>query len=175
MLQLLFERVITAGLTIPTLQDWLIAVGLVGLYTLVALPLGFRSQFIQVSPPKSGRTIFTVCLVSFFTPGLLEEVIFRVLLLPHPSENSSAIALSGWIGLSLLLFLISHPLNAYTLFKAARPIFVMPIFLTLAGLLGIVCTISYLQSGSLWPPMVMHWLIVVLWLLFFGGHGKLYA
>ncbi|XGV98198.1 MAG: CPBP family glutamic-type intramembrane protease [Leptolyngbya sp. BL-A-14] len=39
-------------------------------------------------------------------------------------------------------------------------------------MLGIICTLSYLKSGSLWMPVVMHWVIVVSWLLIFGGLEK---
>ncbi|NJL41446.1 MAG: CPBP family intramembrane metalloprotease [Leptolyngbyaceae cyanobacterium SM1_4_3] len=41
-----------------------------------------------------------------------------------------------------------------------------------AALIGTVCTVSYLRSGSIWLPVVLHWLIVVAWLLVFGGLEK---
>jgi predicted Abi (CAAX) family protease len=42
-----------------------------------------------------------------------------------------------------------------------------------ALLLGLICTIAYWQSGSWWVPVAMHWLVVFVWLMFFGGYGQL--
>lgn len=49
------------------------------------------------------------------------------------------------------------------------------VFLLLAALLGFVCSVAYLQSGSLWTSVVIHWLAVVVWLLLLGGYKKLYC
>ncbi len=48
-------------------------------------------------------------------------------------------------------------------------------WLQTARLLILFTLIAYLQSGSLWTPVVIHWLAVVVWLLFLGGYRKLYA
>ncbi len=49
------------------------------------------------------------------------------------------------------------------------------VFLVLAALLGIICSLAYIQSGSLWTPVMIHWLLVVVWLLLLVGYRKLYS
>lgn len=71
-------------------------------------------------------------------------------------------------------FVAYHPLKAVILSGGKRSTFTRPVFLLLTTLLGAACTTAYLQSGSLWPPVVIHWLIVAVWLLFFGGYERLY-
>ncbi|MEM9164513.1 MAG: CPBP family glutamic-type intramembrane protease [Cyanobacteria bacterium P01_F01_bin.4] len=97
---------------------------------------------------------------------------FRALLIPRPDAASSQ-SLGSWAIASLVIFIGFHPLNARFLMTERRETFYNPIFLTLAGLLGVVCTLSYLQSASLWPPVVLHWLMVIIWLLSLGGYGRL--
>ncbi|MEL6500374.1 MAG: CPBP family glutamic-type intramembrane protease, partial [Cyanobacteria bacterium J06623_1] len=94
-----------------------------------------------------------------------------------------------WSGFSLLLFVIYHPLNALTFFPQGKETFFDPIFLSLAGILGLTCAIAYQQTGSLWLPVAIHqrsqqapsfyggvicdWLAVVFWLLCFDGLHRL--
>ena len=68
--------------------------------------------------------------------------------------------------------MIYHPVNALTFFPQGREIFFNPIFLSLATALGIACTVTYWQTGSLWIPVLIHWLAVVVWLVYFGGLKK---
>ena len=99
-------------------------------------------------------------------PALLEETVFRVLLLPHPMEP--VLNIKRW-----LLSLISwFGFMAYHLHPFTPLFFREPAFLVGAGSIGIICTISYLKSGSAWVPITLHWLIVVVWLLLFGGLEK---
>ena len=107
-------------------------------------------------------------------PALIEELVFRVLLLPRTTENLPIGLVWFWVGISLVLFIVYHPLNAISFFPSGRDTFFNLIFLTLAGLLGFVCSLAYLQSGSLWTPVFIHWLVVAVWLLLLGGYGKLY-
>ncbi|MBW4471630.1 MAG: CPBP family intramembrane metalloprotease [Stenomitos rutilans HA7619-LM2] len=102
-------------------------------------------------------------------PSLLEELGFRVLLLPHPTEHASPT--TRWLLSSLgwLLFVVYH------IHPFVPTFFRTPPFLTGAGLLGIICTLSYLKSGSIWMPVVIHWSIVVAWLLIFGGLEKFHG
>ena len=173
--QTILQRLGFAWTTIPTFQDWAIAALLLGLYAAVVLPLGFRRQFLRVHTPMPWPQMTVVMGASVVSPGLSEELLYRVVLLPHPLEQPDAIAWWGWNSLSLVVFVLSHLLSAYSFFPAARATFVQPIFLGMAGLLGVICAIAYQQSGSLWTPVFLHWLIVVIWLLRLGGYQKLYA
>jgi len=73
-----------------------------------------------------------------------------------------------------MLFVVYHPLNATFFAQNARAVFSSFPFLTLATILGIVCTVSYFQSGSIYPPIMLHWAFVLGWLLIFGGYRKLH-
>ncbi|HEX7021522.1 MAG TPA: CPBP family glutamic-type intramembrane protease, partial [Trueperaceae bacterium] len=105
-------------------------------------------------------------------PSLTEETLFRVLLYPHPTETAScrpAQALS-----SLALYIALHPINARLLRPAARGVFDAPAFLLLAGMLGGLNLGLYQRTGSVWPPVLTHWLTVAAW-LYFGGKTQLRA
>ncbi|MBW4680907.1 MAG: CPBP family intramembrane metalloprotease [Microcoleus vaginatus WJT46-NPBG5] len=173
--EVIWHRLIAAVSTIPNAEAWLWSAALLGVYTLIALPVGFRADFIKVDIQKSWVVVIGVIVGSLLRPAITEELFFRVLLLPHATENASPAALWFWGLGSLVIFIVYHPLNAMTFFPVAGETFLNPIFLFLAALLGAICTISYWQSGSLWPPVVIHWVIVAVWLLLLGGYQKLYA
>lgn len=168
------QRLLTAIATVPNGWAWLYAANLLILYSLISLPIGFKFNFlhIEIIPLSPARIsgLLAICLLS---PAITEEIVFRVLLLPHASENYSTIYLTLWGSISLAIFILYHPLNALSFYSAGRKTFFNPIFLTLAAILGIACTLSYWQSGSLWPPVLIHWLVVVVWLTLLGGYKRL--
>ena len=93
--------------------------------------------------------------------------------MPYPDAQIMSKSDLIWSGFSLALFVIYHPLNALTFFPQGRPVFFSFHFLILAAALGATCNIAYWLSGSLWIPVLIHWLAVVFWLLCFGGLEKL--
>ena len=175
-IQVLVQRVVIACLTLPDLQAWTFSGLLLLGYTLIALPVGFKFGFIQGRLANlSWQQMGLVTIAALLSPGISEELVFRVLLLPHPTEAAAPLNLWIWSAIGLFLFILYHPLNAFSFFPAGRKTFVNPVFLSLAALLGIICTLAYLQSGSLWLPVLLHWIVVVVWLLLLDGYGKLYA
>ncbi|MEH2093388.1 CPBP family glutamic-type intramembrane protease [Nostoc sp.] len=172
-LSVILNRVL-ASLAIPTQQDWLILALLLIIYSILALPYGWRFGFLQIrfwSVNWIDKCLLMLrCL---FTPAILEELFFRVILLPHPSEITNWLKWSLWALVSLVLFILYHPLNAKLFFKAAIPTFFNHVFLTLTSLLGIICTVAYTLTGSLWVIVFIHWVVVVVWLIVFGGITKL--
>jgi predicted Abi (CAAX) family protease len=163
-----------ASLVVPTLQHWLVIVAMLVIYSVIAIPLGFKLKFLHLQIWSASwldkcRLIWR----SLFLPAIVEELFFRVLLLPHPLENSNLLQWSFWGIGSLLLFVFYHPLNAQTLYKAGFPTFFNLTFLGLAALLGIICTVAYALTGSLFVVVVIHWVVVVVWLIVFGGIEKL--
>ncbi|WP_228042600.1 MULTISPECIES: CPBP family glutamic-type intramembrane protease [unclassified Tychonema] len=175
LLDLLARRVTLAVSTIPDFTDWLVAAMLALVYTAIALPVGFGSGFLKVDVQTSSPTITGVLIGCLLTPGLSEEVFFRVLMLPHPGENASGLMLWFWGWASLALFVVYHPLNALTFYPIGRSTFMNPVFLLLAAILGVACSGAYLQSGSIWPAVAVHWLAVTAWLLLLGGYRRLYG
>lgn len=168
-------RVHTAFFTFPTIQGWLTVTVFLLILTLFSLPIGLWCNFLKFERLKaSNEIIFSIVAGSLLTPAISEELFFRVLLIPHSQENVTTTTIWVWGSISLVLFIFYHPLNAVTFFPSARKTFFNPIFLLLATVLGIVCSVVYVQSGSLWSPVIIHWLVVVVWLAFLGGYKQLH-
>ena len=59
--------------------------------------------------------------------------------------------------------------------KGSNPVsavfFHNPYFLIIVTLLGITCSIAYIYSKSLWVPVIIHWLTVLIWVLLLGGRN----
>jgi predicted Abi (CAAX) family protease len=162
--------------TIPSFSDWLYAAILLLIYAGISLPVGFLSDWLQFQVVSGGWTKITgVVIRAFFVPGISEELIFRVLLLPHPTENISLKTKWLWGGIGLFLFIIYHPLQTVTTFPAAFATFNHPVFLLLTAFLGIACTLAYWRSSSIWTAIFIHWIIVVVWLVLLGGYDKLFS
>lgn len=160
--------------TIPSLFAWLYAVALVLVLAVISLPIGFKLGFLQLQILQgSWLRILVIVARAFPIPGISEELFFRVILLPHPTENASLEAKLLWGCISLAMFIVYHPLEGLSIFPAAFTTFTNPVFLLLAAFLGIACTLSYLQSGSIWTVAAIHWLVVVVWLVLLGGDRKL--
>ena len=176
MIGVLAHRLIAAISTIPDTKAWLQAAVLLFIFTIIALPIGFQGKFLQIEVVRvSWIKIIGIIATSLLMPAVTEELFFRVLFLPHATENVSVSVMGFWGGISLVMFIVYHPLNALSFFPRGLETFFNVIFLVLAALLGIVCSIAYIQSGSLWTAVVIHWFTVVIWLLLLGGYRKLYV
>ncbi|WP_254978056.1 type II CAAX prenyl endopeptidase Rce1 family protein [Cyanobium sp. ATX 6A2] len=148
---------------LPSAQGFSLLV--LGVYSALALGHGLRSGFLsgpatwpplqQLLPRAAGLLLL---------PALVEELIFRVALLPHPLEGVHGGALLAWIALSVGLFVLYHPLAARLWYQQARPLFHDPRFLVQCTLLGLACALVFVVTGSLWPPVLIHWLAVLVWL-----------
>jgi predicted Abi (CAAX) family protease len=172
-ISILLNRVL-ASLKIPTQQDWLVLGVTLLVYSIIAIPFGLKSGFLQLQIWSSNITDkLLLTLRCLFLPGISEELFFRVLIIPHPIEITNWFIWALWALLSLVLFIIYHPLNAKTFFKQADATFFNRIFLFLATLLGIACTVAYALTGSLLIIVMIHWIVVVIWLIIFGGMKKL--
>jgi predicted Abi (CAAX) family protease len=174
LLDLLYFRVSSAFSTLPSTESWLIALLLLFVTAIVCLTLGLQSGFLKISKPNLPiHKLISAAVVCFFFPGVAEELIFRVIPLPHITENVSINTCLIWVVLSLFADVIVHPINALTFYKRALPVFTRPVFLVSVSVLGIACTVSYLQSGSIWTAVIIHWSIVVSWLFVFKGYQSL--
>lgn len=173
-LRLTLHRLQQAVTTRPQAQDWLLATWLAVGFGLVMVPVGLLSNFLTPTLAEvtwaDGLRLAGRVLVM---PALVEEGFWRVLVLPHPTEIMSD--RKRWrLGLPMLgLFVVMHPLNAMTFYPMAFATFTNPVFLLSAALLGLICTVAYWKSGSLWIVTAMHWLVVTVWLLFLGGYSAL--
>ena len=171
----LFNRLIDVKrglITLPKGSDLLFSVVVFLIYMAVALPIGFYSGFFSIHVLKTDIGMMIALPVSlFFLPSLVEEVVFRGLLLPHKERAVSAIHLLFYAVFSVALFIAWHPINAMTINHSAYTLFTNPLFLSLAALMAIACTITYIKTGSLWVPIAIHWLTVVVWVFFLSGRN----
>jgi predicted Abi (CAAX) family protease len=165
--------------TFPKSMGWLSTLGLLMAYGAIALGFSWKTGFLrfdnQFKGSFKGYGIQEILFVGklFFLPALFEELLFRLLLIPHPIETAIFIDVMKWSIISLTVFIIYHPLNALTFYPAGKPTFWDWRFLTLAGLLGAVCSIAYYNTGSIWPSVFIHWIVVVGWVKVFGGRRLL--
>ena len=169
----LFNRVLASLL--PPLQpgDLVRSLGVLAAYGALALGLGFSSGFLTLpwSWPPLGESLPRVAGL-LLLPSLVEELLFRVLLIPHPIEGFPGPPLLAWMALSLGLFVLYHPVAARLWYPRARGLFDDPRFLVQATLLGLACSLVYVGTGSVWPPLLIHWLAVVIWLEPFRGRER---
>ena len=149
---------------------WLRCAALYAAYVAIVLSAGLATGFLHIEVMSgNARAFLIVPLLIFIRPAVVEELFFRAILLPHPRENATPQRVWITATLSLAVFIAMHPLNGYLLRHEAFAVFSNPLFLFFAGLLGLVCTLAYRMSGSLWPPILMHWTTVVVWTVFLGG------
>lgn len=160
------------AIALPNYYNWIILISICT-YIIFTLTFGLMTGFLRWDVCRSTRTIIKTVAIALIAPAILEEIFFRVWLLPYPHDNISTNSYIAWAVFSLLLFIIYHPLNALTFYPQGRKTFFNPVFLSLAASLGIICTITYWQTGSLWLPALIHWLAVVIWLLCFSGLTRL--
>ncbi len=172
--QTMLYRLKAALTTVPRISDWVFTLLLLFAFALISLPLGFLSNFLFVELAEAPLpNLIIKAIVLLVIPSLAEECVFRVMMLNHKSEKSSIQKKWLLIILSLTAYVVWHPLNALTLYKAASPIFFNPTFLLLTTYLGIICSWLYLKSGSIYPSVFVHWMVVIIWLFVFGGYNTL--
>lgn len=145
---------------------------LVLIFASASLAIGFYRGLFSVKVidyPMSVLLPFSL----FIFPSLLEEVFFRGVLIPNNAVNHGGKRIATYIVVSTVAFVLWHPLNALTINRTAATMFLNPSFLLIVAALGITCSISYVASRSLWTPIIIHWLTVVVWVVFLGGRNKL--
>jgi predicted Abi (CAAX) family protease len=170
MLRILGTRLVRAYGTIPTPRQWAEVVLLLALFLAAALPVGLASGLLTYAPAQEGAgALLVFAAVALAVPSLFEETLFRAALLPHPRERRPAV----WVALSVVagvtLFVLGHPLVAWLLAPATRPLAYHPVFLGLCTVFGVFASLAYLRTGSIWPSALMHWAVVVGWKIWFGG------
>lgn len=142
-----------------------LALELVWLVPALALCVAL-SSIMQWQPRLDAATL-RLAAIAIILPSLGEELFFRAALLPR-SEPDQPLP-EGRAALALALFVAWHP--AQTLFTGDERtrIFLDPWFLVAVAAVGIACTRVYWKSASLWPAVLLHWLVVVGWKAFAGG------
>lgn len=139
-------------------------------YSVAALAIGFGSGIYTVQlldVPKFWYLPLTLLLF----PSIPEEFFFRGLLIPRNAGELPWQRSVSYVVFSAFAFTIWHPLNALTVNPTAQAFFLNPFFLAIVFLLGLACGFCYMISRSIWVPVLIHWLTVVVWVLFLGGRN----
>ncbi len=158
-------RLARALLTRPRQRDWLELALTAAALTVVVGPIGFWTGLLTWRPRPAGE-IATLALSALFIPALGEELPFRAALIPDRTETPRA---GAAIVASTALFCMWHMAEAEVILPKARPLFLRPDFLAWTVALGLACALLRRRSGSIWPPVLLHWLAVVAWQGWLGG------
>ena len=164
----LTSRLIRSLTTLPSPQGWLWCAA-VAVVTLAAMgTIGFATGLYHLTPTQPGLALrlLTVLVI----PALGEEAVFRGLLTPGSDETTRP---GGAIALSTGLYTLWHVVEALTFLPAAAPVFLRPDFLLCCAILGLGCAILRWRTGSLWPAVILHWALVVVWQTWLGGVSAL--
>lgn len=144
--------------------------GIALVYGIAALAIGFASGIYTFELLDVAKFWYLPLTLLLF-PSIPEEFFFRGLLIPRNGLELPWQRSVSYVIFSAFAFTIWHPLNALTVNPTAQQFFLDPYFLTIVFLLGITCGVSYLLSRSIWVPVLIHWLTVVIWVLFLGGRN----
>ena len=158
----------------PGWHAWRMSALVYVLFLACAAPIGLFTGLLRPSTPhllpsQMIRAAFLILL----QPALVEEIVFRALLVPRESGSMTRGRSILVAGAALAVYVASHPLNAWLFRPQVLAVFASPAYLALATLLGAACTAAYVISRSIWPSVVIHWLTVVTWLWFLGGQALL--
>ncbi len=164
-LKRVFGRLASSLATWPDAAGWA-ASAWVGAATLVALGVvGFSTGLYALHPARLAGLPLRLITV-LIAPAIGEEALFRGLLVPGREETDRPAAA---LLLATFVFVIWHMVEAETFLPAAATLFERPDFLLCAGLLGAGCGWIRWRTGSLWPAVALHWLMVTIWQTWLGG------
>jgi predicted Abi (CAAX) family protease len=160
--------------TVPGWRTWRTCALVYGLFLVCALPLGMSSGLLRPGAVHlAPAEIIGTSALLFVHPALVEEIVFRGLLLPRDHRAWPRGRLLLVAGAALVVYVVSHPINALLFRPQVLGLFGSAPYLALATLLGLACTAAYLISRSIWPPVAIHWVTVVSWIWLLGGHALL--
>lgn len=140
------------------------------IYGLIAAIVGLNAGLFKVQLIDLSFAWF-LPFTLFIFPSFFEESFFRGILIPNNAKERGLKYVLVMALISSVLFVAWHPLNALTINKGAQEIFLDPYFLFDVFCLGLACSLSYIYSRSLWVPVMIHWLTVVIWVIFLGGRN----
>lgn len=139
-------------------------------YFVLAMFIGFGFGLFEFRPLQDKAVLYLPFSLLIF-PSILEETFFRGLLIPRNTEQKGTKASIFAVCLSTIIFVTWHPINALAINPNAKSFALNPIFLTITTLLSITCGIFYIKSKSLWAPILIHWITVLIWVTLLGGRN----
>jgi len=142
---------------------------LIPCYILFTLIVGFSTNLLEYKPITSS-IIFILPISLFIFPSFLEEIFFRGLLLPYNLKYKNLRTIIFYILLSTILYTSIHLIYAW-LNPISAIYFTNIYFLSIVFFLGLTCSVAYVYSQSLWLPVIIHWLTVLVWVILLNGRN----
>ncbi|MGD1858785.1 MAG: type II CAAX prenyl endopeptidase Rce1 family protein [Leptolyngbyaceae cyanobacterium] len=105
--------------------------------------------------PSNQSLSIKLAIKACLTPALLQELTFRVLLLPHPTEAVRPVTGMIWAITSLGLFVLYRIWRSRSPSQAFSPSYTFQICKALG--FGLVAMVVYFSTGSLWAAATYHW------------------
>jgi predicted Abi (CAAX) family protease len=159
------RRVVTALTTWPTPRGWASSAA-IGTATLGLIgAIGFSTGLYALHPANTAHLAFRLA-ETFVAPAIGEELVFRGLLVPGRAKSSRFV---GALLVSTAVFTLWHVVEAETFLRTAAPMFLRADFLACAATLGVGCAVVRRLTGSLWPAVALHWIMVGVWQTWLGG------
>lgn len=162
------------SVTIPNGWDWLLTGTILLGFGAVMLVIGVSQGLLYWQPWSAPwyRQLGTL-LKLLFVPALLQEYVFRVLLIPYPKDWIPESIWWAWAFLALGIFVGFQWLYVRWIRQSWYSTIAHPTVLLLLTLLGLACTIAYRFTGSLWTITTLHWSIISAWWSLLGGQQRL--
>lgn len=160
-----FSRIAAAVTKRPRPGDWLHAGREAAWLLPILLLFGFVGGLMHWRPVFDAQ-IVRLAVAAIVVPAFGEELLFRAALLPAPDGERVA-----WlpVAASSLLFVLWHPAQALLFGPHWAAVVLDPWFLAAVAATGVALSRLYLITGSIWPSVALHWLIVVAWKALLGG------
>jgi predicted Abi (CAAX) family protease len=158
-------RPLGIALHLPDRDGWrrALAIAIVGLAAIAAVAAA--TGVARFDPMPFGWTWLRYAVALAIVPSLGEEILFRGLIVPPRGQPMSPAIAVG----AIAAFVLWHPLQAVTFGPPWAATFLNPVFLLIVAILSTTLVWMYRRSGSIWPGVIVHWLVVTGWKLVFGG------
>ncbi|WP_300542061.1 CPBP family glutamic-type intramembrane protease [Maricaulis sp.] len=150
-----FADAIRAARTWPDTHEWRQTFLIFAILLLAATLVSKVEYTFNFSAPGGRTGLLAIAAVAIVVPALGEEMVFRVLLAGRRGWWRGTVALAA--------FVLWHPAQVWLGLPMAQDVFLNPGFLVIVAALGLGCTVAYRTSGSIWPPVAIHWAMVVVW------------
>ncbi|MDC7682467.1 CPBP family glutamic-type intramembrane protease [Asticcacaulis sp. BYS171W] len=147
----------------PGLRGWGFCLLIGGLVATTVAGVGFASGILKWEPASGNLPLLFLSVL--VVPAFTEELFFRGLLVPERGETQRPVLI---IAVGLAVFVLWHVVEA-KLFLPGATLFLEPAFLLCAGLIGLGCALMRYLTGSLWPAVLFHAVLVWAWKAYLGG------
>jgi predicted Abi (CAAX) family protease len=154
-------RILSSLKTWPSVRDWTEGLVVSAVTAWVITAIAWPSGLLTWQPDAGAAFRLPRILVM---PSFTEELVFRGALPARGQARHPAM----WITASVLVFTLWHVVEASTFLPGARLFLTAP-FLACAAVLGLGCAILRYRTGSIWPAVILHAVVVWVWQMAFGG------